>query len=116
MLEISADAVSLRVAAGVVGLILGICYLAMRDRWPARALPPGFTGVVGITLFGTATAALVVLSAGRHTDLGGLTGGPGSYLSGAIVSLAAAAAFLPSLRRALISHWLADPHPPLSRR
>ena len=41
---------------------------------------------------------------GHHTTSSGLNGGPGAYLSGAIVALAVALGFLPALRRTLLRH------------
>jgi HAAS domain-containing protein len=103
MLEISSDAVVLRLLAGAAGLALLAGYLLAR-RWLPRALPRGFEPTVAVALFGTAAvvlAALSVLSTGPIPGaLGGL-GGPGSYASGAAAALAAAAAFAWPLRRAL---------------
>ncbi len=100
MLETSVDAVSLRLIAGVLGLLLLAGYrLARRDGLPG-VLPEAFVPTVAVSLFGAATLGLVWLAATGAVV--GASSGPGFYLSGAIVALAAAAAFVPQLRRALL--------------
>lgn len=99
MLEVSSDAVSLRVAAGVIGLVMLAGYLLARRWWP-RALPEGFVPTVAVTLFGTAAAGLGWLAVAGPVRGGG--GGPGSYLSGAIAALAVAALFARPALRALL--------------
>ena len=99
MLETSSDAVSLRVAAGAAGVIMLVTWLIVARRAP-RVLPDGFLPTVAATLFGTAAAGLAcvtVFAPARH----GL-GGPGIYLSGAIVSAAAALGFAARLRHSLL--------------
>lgn len=108
MMEVSSDAVTLRVAAGLAGLLMLAAYLAARRwspllarRWPPRTLPDGFTATVGAAVFGTAAAGLGWLAAAGPVSGG--SGGPGSYLSGAIAALAAAVLFALPLRRALLA-------------
>ncbi len=108
MLEISSDAVSLRVAAGFAGLLMVAAYLLARRwspllarRWPPRNLPDGFLAIVGTTLFGTAAAGLGWLAVAGPVRGG--VGGPGSYLSGAIAALAVAVIFALPLRRTLLA-------------
>jgi hypothetical protein len=102
MLETSVDAVSLRIAAGLLGLLLLAGYrLVRRDGLPG-ALPEAFVPTVAVSLFGAATAGLVWLAS--TGTVVGATSGPGFFLSGALVALAAAAAFVPRLRRALLRH------------
>lgn len=97
MMEISSDAVTLRIAAGLAGLVLLAGYLLAR-RWAPRALPGAFVPAVAVTVFGTAAAGLTLLAvAGRAA---GVTSGPGYYASGAVAALATAALFaVPLLRR-----------------
>ncbi|MGE5137268.1 MAG: permease prefix domain 1-containing protein [Gemmatimonadota bacterium] len=101
MLETASDAVTLRVLAGLAGLVMLAGYLAARRRAP-RVLPDGVVPAVAVTLFGTAGAALAWLSAAG--PVAGGHGGPGSYLSGAIAALAVAAGFALPLRRSLLRH------------
>ncbi len=102
MLESSADAVSLRLLAGVVGLVLlGGYYLVRRVRFRS-ALPDGFVPVVAVSVFGVAGLGLSYLSANNAVI--GIRSGPGSYLSGAIVALGVAGAYLLPLRRTLLQH------------
>lgn len=107
MLEASSDAVSLRVAAGLAGLVLlGGYYLARRRGWSTGVLPDGFTPTIAVTIFGTAGLGLAWLATmnGRGlVEVGGITG-PGWYLSGAIVALAMAAGYGVKLQRTLLRH------------
>lgn len=101
-LENSADAVSLRLLAGVAGLILLAGYhLARRGRLHS-SLPDGFVPVVAASVFGITGIGLAWVSAQDSTI--GLIPGPGFYLSGAIVCLAATMACVPPLRRTLLRH------------
>jgi hypothetical protein len=102
MLESSVDTVTLRIVAGVLGLLLLAGYrLVRRDGLPG-ALPEAFVPTVAVSLFGAATLGLGWLAAtGAVVDT---TSGPGFFLSGALVALAAAIAFVPRLRRALLRH------------
>jgi HAAS len=96
MLEVSADAVTLRVAAGLAGLALLAGYLLARRRVPP-VLPPRLLPTAAVAMFGTAAAVLAWLAlAGRAA---GVTNGPGYYASGAIAALAAAFAFAVPLAR-----------------
>ena len=102
MLETSVDAVSLRIAAGLLGLLLLAGYRMVRRDGLPGALPEAFIPTVAVSLFGAATAGLVWLASTGAVV--GATSGPGFFLSGALVALAAAAAFVPRLRRALLRH------------
>ena len=106
MLENSSDAVSLRVIGGAVGgLVLLAGYLVARAIWRRRAapaLPAGFFPAAAVAVFGLGALGRVVITL-TGTQIGVHTG-PGSYLSGALVGLAVAAAYAPAARRAL---WLA---------
>jgi hypothetical protein len=101
VLETASDAVSLRVAAGILGLMMLGTYL-LTARGVPRTLPDGFVPTVAVAIFGTAGAGLaaVALLAPAQSGLGG----PGCYLSGAIASLAVAAMFAVPLRRTLFRH------------
>jgi hypothetical protein len=107
MLESSSDAVSLRVGAGLLGLLLlAGYYLARRRGWWRGVLPDAFTPTVAVTVFGMAGLGLAWLAAMRGGGLvavGGITG-PGWYLSGAIVALAMAAVYGLKLHRSLLRH------------
>jgi hypothetical protein len=106
-MEASSDAVSLRVAAGLLGLLLlgGYC-LAKRRGWSPGVLPDGFTPTIAVTVFGLASLALAwpaAVNGGGLVVVGGITG-PGWYLSGAIVALAMAAGYGLKLQRTLLRH------------
>ena len=101
MLEASADAVSLRLVAGVLGVIMLVVYVIALRRAP-RALPDGFVPTVAVTLFGAAAAGLTGLVLVDPAGSG--LGGPGVYLSAAIAALFVAAGYLPALRRTLLRH------------
>jgi hypothetical protein len=102
MLENSHDAVSLRLLAGVAGLILlAAYYLASRaGRRSRNALPGSFVPVVAVSVFGAAGLGLVWLAS--NDAVVGRSAGPGFYLSGAIVALAMAAAYARPLHRSLL--------------
>jgi hypothetical protein len=103
VLESSSDAVSLRVFAGFIGLILlGAYYLARRRGWTRGVLPDGFAPTIAMSLFGAAGLGLLVLGANHATV--GFPAGPGFYLSGALVALAMAAAFAVQVHRTLLRH------------
>jgi HAAS len=107
LLESSSDAVSLRVGAGLLGLLLlgGYC-LARRRGWSPGVLPDAFTPTIAVSLFGAAGLGLAWLAAmhgGGLVAVGGITG-PGFYLSGALVALAMAAAYGLKLHRSLLRH------------
>jgi hypothetical protein len=107
MLEASSDAVSLRLAATIPGLLLMVGYFLVRQyqRRHGRerdVLPDGFVSTVAASLFGAMAAGLAGLSV---TQVNSATlGGPGQYLSGALAALAVAVAFVPALRRTLLRH------------
>lgn len=107
MLETSSDAVSLRLVALVPGLLLLEGYILARRYqrkrgWRHDVLPDGFVPTVAACLFGVLAAGLGWV--GLNAASSGLNGGPGSYLSGAIVALAVALGFVPALRRTLLRH------------
>ena len=89
MLENSIDAVSLRLAVGVLGLILLLCYCVAPRRRSRHVLPDGFVPTVAVSLFGAAGAGLAVLAASGGPAISVV--GPGWYLSGALVALVMAA-------------------------
>jgi hypothetical protein len=104
LLESSSDAVSLRLLAGLAGLILlAGYYLARRHGWSRGVLPDGFAPTVAMSLFGAAGLGLLVLTI-NHTSVLGFPAGPGFYLSGAVVALALAAAFAWQVHRTLLRH------------
>jgi hypothetical protein len=107
MLESSSDAVSLRVAAGLLGLLLfGGYRLARHQGWSPGVLPDGFTPTIAVSLFGAAGLGLAWLAATHGGPLvawAGITG-PGFYLSGAVVALFMAAAFAWHVQRTLLRH------------
>ncbi len=101
-LENSGDAVSLRLLAGIAGvLLLGGYRLAGRGRLRS-SLPDGFVPVVAASVFGITGIGLAWVSA--QDSAIGLVPGPGFYLSGAIVCLASTAACGVPLRRTLLRH------------
>lgn len=101
-LENSADAVSLRLLAGIVGLILlGGYHLAGRGRIRS-SLPDGFVPAVAASIFGITGIGLTWVAAQDSTI--GLIPGPGFYLSGAIVCLVAVAACAVPLGRTFLRH------------
>lgn len=99
VLEASSDAVSLRLLAGLAGLVMLAAYLLAR-RWSPRVLPDGFVPTVAVCVFGAVGAGLAWLAAS------GVAAGtfyrPGFYLSGAIAALVVAVGYLPSLLRTLL--------------
>jgi hypothetical protein len=104
LLESSADAVSLRLFTGFIGLILlGGYYLARRSGWSRGVLPDAFAPTVAMSLFGAAGLGLLALSV-SHASVLGLPAGPGFYLSGALVALALAAVFGGQVHRTLLRH------------
>ncbi len=109
LLESSSDAVTLRGAAGLLGLVLLAGYLvvrrvARRHGWSPGLLPDGFAPTIAVSLFGVtglALAWLALMHGGGPSPVGGVSG-PGFYLSGAIVALAMAAWYGRSLQRTLL--------------
>jgi hypothetical protein len=107
MLENSSDAVSLRLLALIPGLIALQGYVLarrfLRKRgWQADVLPDGFVPTVAACLFGVLAVGLAWV--GINTASSDMNGGPGTYLSGAIVALAVAIGFVPALQRTLLRH------------
>lgn len=98
--EGSVDAVTLRLAVGVLGLILLLAYsLAPRGR-SRHVLPDGFVPTIAVSLFGAAGLGLAVLATAGGPGIRVV--GPGWYLSGALVALVMAAAYALPLNRALL--------------
>ena len=105
MLENSSDAVSLRVAAGVIGLAALAAYHLAR-RQSRDLLPDSFTPTVAMTLFGAAGLGLAAMSVdatvlGARSGLG-TAAGTGFYLSGAIVALVMALRYARQLHRSIL--------------
>jgi hypothetical protein len=105
MLENSSDAVTLRLAAGVLGLAALAAYHLLRRR-SRNLLPESFTPTVAMTLFGVAGLVLAGLSV-DNTVLGmrsglGTAAGAGFYLSGAIVALFMALRYARQLHRSIL--------------
>lgn len=100
--ETAQDAVSLRVLAGLVGLVvLGGYALARRRTRPAAVLPEGLTDAIGAAGFAAATVVLTGACVDQaETAVAGH--GVGFFLSGAIISLAGAVVFSTRATRALI--------------
>jgi hypothetical protein len=110
MLEASSDNVVLRVAAGIVGVLLLSAYvlarmfLRRRGREPA-ILPEAFFPAAAVCSFGAACLVLCWLTMNRlagNPAMLGFHGGPGSFLSGAIAALAVAAVYLLPLGRSVL--------------
>jgi hypothetical protein len=99
--ETAQDAVTLRVVAGLVGVVLLVAlrFVGRRHR-AARLLPPATTELLAGAAFGAATLALVAASVPLLTDNGGA--GAGFYLSGAVVAAAAAVGYLVRAARVLL--------------
>ncbi len=88
------EVVVYRTAMVVPGLALAVLAWRRRRRLGPdgfAALPEGFVPIVGATVFGLAGAGLGVLGLGALST--GASHGAGQWLSGAVVSLAVAAAF-----------------------
>jgi hypothetical protein len=107
-LETSSDAVSLRLLALIPGLVLLEGYLLARRYqrkrgWRADLLPDGFVPTVAACVFGGLTAGLAFLATLAPPGAT-QTGGPGSFLSAAIVTLLITIGFVPALRRSLLRH------------
>jgi hypothetical protein len=101
MMEASSDNVVLRGGAGIVGVALLGAYafvrylLRRRERGPAVLLA-GYFPLLATCVFGAGGLGLAL---GQLTGFM-VTAGPGSYLSGAVVSLAVAACYLVRARPA----------------
>ena len=104
MLESSSDAVTQRVAAGILGLILLTGYAVVRRRARRRgpvlaALTVDYFPAIAAACSGTAAIGLIVA---RIAGLPlAVPPGPGSYLSGAIAGLAVALAYASRARSAV---------------
>ncbi|HEY0716202.1 MAG TPA: permease prefix domain 1-containing protein [Streptosporangiaceae bacterium] len=108
MLENSSDAVSLRLLALIPGLVLLEGYLLARRYQRRRGLradllPDAFAPTVAACLFGALTAGLVFLAATAPASAAP-SGGPGFFLSAAVVTLLVTTGFVPALRRVLLRH------------
>jgi hypothetical protein len=104
ILETSGDAVRLRLLAGIAGLVLLAAYHLARRYWSDPMLPDGFVPTVAVSLFGLAgLAGLGLAWLATSQGVAGVSG-PGFYLSGAIVSLAVAAVYIPALHRTLLQY------------
>ena len=105
MLENSSDAVSLRLAAGLVGVAaLAVYHLARRRS--RDLLPDSFTPTVAMTLFGAAGLGLAGFAVddtvlGMRSGLG-TAAGAGFYLSGAIVALVMALRYAQQLHHSIL--------------
>ena len=107
LMESSSDAVSLRVAAGLLGLVLlGGYYLARRRGWSPGVLPDGFTPTIAVTVVRHGRPGPGLAGRDERRRPGRVRGitGPGFYLSGAIVALAMAAGYGLKLQRTLLRH------------
>lgn len=107
VMENSSDAVSLRVAAGILGLVLLAVYAVVRLRRARSAdvLPDAFVPAVASSVFAAAAIGLTWVAVSASTAHPVIAGnGPGYYASGAIVSLTMAGAYLWPVRRALPRH------------
>ena len=105
MLENSSDAVTLRLAAGVLGVAALATYHLARRR-SRDLLPDSFTPTVAMTLFGAAGLGLAAISvddtvAGIPSGLG-TAAGAGFYASGAIVALVMALRYARQLHRSIL--------------
>ena len=105
---------SLRLFALVPGLALLEGYVLARRYqrkrgWLRDPLPEGFVPTVSACLFAVLAAGLTW--AGISTTSSGLDGGPGAYLSGAIVALAVAPVSFPRCGAPCCATPTADPLP-----
>ena len=106
--ENSSDAVTLRLLTLIPGLVLLEGYLLARRYQRRRGgrvdlLPDGFVPTVAACLFGALTAVLAFLAV-AVPSAAPQDGGPGFFLSAAIVTLVITAGFGPALRRALLRY------------
>jgi hypothetical protein len=99
--EAADDAVSLRVLAGVVGLLALVGNLVLRRRTSAPSLlPPGLVDALGAAAFAAGTLALGIASVDQVVQHG--SNGVGFPLSGALVALPATGYFCIRAVRALL--------------
>lgn len=101
--ETANDAVSLRIFAGLVGLLVLTGHAVLRRRPPRRptVLPRGLIDTLGAAAFAAATAVLAGASLAQAMT-SGATHGVGFFLSGALIALAAAIAFCTRATQALL--------------
>jgi hypothetical protein len=97
------EVVTLRIAAGMLGLIAFGVWWLVRRRTTNETLPPGVVSAAGAATFGVVGIALAGLAL-NALALGG--NGGGSFLSGAVVALVVALSFAGRLVRELRS-WSA---------
>jgi hypothetical protein len=100
--ETAHDAVSLRLLAGLVGVLIvaGSVFVRRRVR-PEMVLPVGLVDGLGAAAFAAATAVLAVASIEQgRTGVGGH--GVGFFLSGAVISVIGAVVFCTRATRTLI--------------
>ncbi|HET7172765.1 MAG TPA: permease prefix domain 1-containing protein [Nocardioidaceae bacterium] len=99
--EVAADAVVLRVIAGLAGLVMLLAYLGWRRYTTSVSrLPDGLVDALGAAAFAAGTAALAIASADQAAQTG--TPGVGFPLSGAVVALPATVYFCVRAVRALL--------------
>ena len=90
--EVADDAVALRVFAGLAGLVVLLGYWAWCRARPVEAvLPAGLVDALGAAAFAAATAGLAIMATEQARQTG--SPGVGFALSGAVVTLPAAALF-----------------------
>ncbi len=103
MFENADDTLGLRVAAGVLGLLLtgGLLLLRRIGRRPVDVLPRGFGATVGGTVFGCAAVVLFVL--GLSDSVVALNFGQGQWYVDSLISLVVSVWFFAGLLRRLRS-------------
>jgi hypothetical protein len=101
--ETAQDAATLRVLAGIVGLLVLAGYaLLRRCMKPTTVLPSGLVHALGAAAFAAATLVLTAASVDQAaTGVGGH--GVGFFLSGGLISLAGAVLFCARATRALLA-------------
>jgi hypothetical protein len=94
MLEASSDAVDLRIAGGIVGLVLLLGYGIARYFWRRLGRGPAvlLAGHFPVVAAGVFSAGAIGLALAQLTGFT-VSEGPGSYLSGALVAAALAVAY-----------------------
>jgi MYXO-CTERM domain-containing protein len=99
--ETAADAVTLRVIAGLVGLLALLGYVALRRRVRSSPLlPAGLVDALGAAAFAAGTAGLAIASVDQAVQHG--TYGVGFPLSGAVIALPATVYFCVRAARSLL--------------
>ncbi|WP_248964049.1 hypothetical protein [Sphaerisporangium perillae] len=91
------EVVTYRVAAGILGLVLGAVWYVMRR---GDDEPSGLAATIGLPLFGLAAAVLLLDT--LNAAVAG--GGPGASLSAGLVALAVAAYLAPPFYRNVLAH------------